>query len=67
MTPYNLTALSPSSSPLTLMWTCPETLEMSTPAGARRARLAVELSRLREWPAGDLTAFVARESLVRES
>ena len=38
---------------------------MSTPAGARRARLAVELSRLSEWPAGDLTAFVARESLVR--
>ena len=40
-------------------------LEMSTPAGARRARLAVELSRLSECPAGDRTAFVARESLVR--
>ena len=40
---------------------------MSTPAGARRARLAVELSRRREWPAGDLTAFVARESLERQS
>ena len=48
---------------ITLIWTWPETLEMSTPAGARRAMLEVELSRVREWPAGDLTAFVARESL----
>ena len=36
---------------------------MSTPAGARRAMLAVELSSVREWPAGDRTALVASESL----
>ena len=38
-------------------------LEMSTPAGARRDMLEVELSRVRECPAGDLTALVARQSL----
>ena len=36
---------------------------MSTPAGARRDMLEVELSRVRECPAGDLTALVARQSL----
>ena len=36
---------------------------MSTPAGASRDMLEVELSRVREWPAGDLTALVARQSL----
>ena len=64
MTLYNYL---PPLTALTWTWTCPEMLEMSTPAGARRARLAVELSRRREWPAGDLTAFVARESLESQS
>ena len=48
---------------LTWMLTWPDWLVMSTPAGASRDREEVVLSRLREWPAGERTALVARLSL----
>ena len=47
----------------TWRWTWPDWLMMSTPAGASSDMEEVVLSRLREWPAGDRTAFVPRDSL----
>ena len=53
----------PHPSWLTWMLTWPDWLRMSTPAGASSDMEEVVLSRTREWPAGDRTAFVARLSL----
>lgn len=59
-----LTAMMTAASLLlTWMLTWPDWLVMSTPAGASRDREEVVLSRLREWPAGERTALVARLSL----
>lgn len=52
---------------LTWICTCPDWLRTSTPAGARRLILAVVLSKLKECPAGDRTALVARDSLRKQS